>query len=88
MGRTRFLVILGVILLILGVLGLVYDRFVFERSETHKLGPLEVKVPRQDEVRVPRVIAWILCGAGAASIAAGLFSGSFSLGLRSGGSSP
>ena len=79
MGRTRLFVILGVVLLILGLLGLVYDGFVLERTETHKLGPLEVKVPRQDEVHVPRLIAWILCGAGAASIAAGLF--------RSGGSS-
>ena len=86
MGRTRVLVILGVVLLVLGVLGLVYDGFVLERSETHKVGPLSIKVPTQEEVRVPRVIAWILCGAGAASIAAGLFTGSFS--LRSGGSSP
>jgi len=74
MGRTRLLVALGVVLLVLGILGLVYDRFVFERTETHKLGPLSLEVPTQDEVRVPRLLGWVLCGVGVVSIGAGLFS--------------
>jgi len=76
MGRTRILVIVGVALLVLGILGLVYDRFVFERTETRKLGPLSLEVPTQEEVRVPRLVAWILCGAGVVSIGTGLFKGS------------
>jgi hypothetical protein len=76
MGRTRILVIVGVILLVVGILGLVYDGFTLERTEKHKVGPLSIEVPTQDEVRVPHLVAWILCGAGVASIAAGLFAGS------------
>jgi hypothetical protein len=73
MGRTRVLVILGLILLVLGILGLVYQGITLERTEKHKVGPLSIELPTQDEVHVPRIVGWILCGAGAASIAAGLF---------------
>jgi len=67
------LVLIGVALLVLGGLGLVYDRFVFERTESRKIGPLSVELPVQEEVRVPRFVAWALCGAGALSVGAGLF---------------
>ena len=77
MARTRLLVIVGVILLVVGILGLVYEGMSFQRTESHKLGPLEVKVPTEDRVTIPKWLAWTLCGAGAISVAAGLWGRKF-----------
>jgi hypothetical protein len=53
--------IVGIILIIAGVLGLVYQQFSFTRETAQaKLGPLELSVKEKETVNVP---LWVSLGA-------------------------
>ncbi|MGH7846620.1 MAG: hypothetical protein ACREQW_15840 [Candidatus Binatia bacterium] len=56
--------ILGLILIVAGILGLVYQNFTYTK-ETHdaKIGPLELSIAEKETVNVPQ---WLAIGAIAA----------------------
>ena len=53
--------ILGIVLIVAGLLGLVYQQFSFTRETTQaKIGPLELSVKEKETVNVP---FWLSVGA-------------------------
>jgi hypothetical protein len=61
----RFVVILGVILLILGVVGLVHPIFTYhQQEEVAKIGPVKATVNEEKTVQVPAAVSILLLVAG------------------------
>ncbi len=61
----RFVVILGVVLLVLGVVGLVHPTFNYhQQEEVAKLGPITTTVDQRKTAQVPPLISIMLLVAG------------------------
>jgi hypothetical protein len=61
----RFVVILGVILLVLGVVGLVHPIFTYhQQEEVAKIGPVKATVNEEKTVQVPAAVSILLLVAG------------------------
>jgi hypothetical protein len=61
----RFVVVLGVILLVLGVVGLVHPIFTYhEQEEVAKIGPVKATVNEEKTVQVPAAVSILLLVAG------------------------
>jgi len=61
----RFVIILGVILLVLGVMGLVHPIFTYhQREEVAKIGPIQATVNEEKTVEIPAAVSIVLLAAG------------------------
>ena len=61
----RFIVILGVVLLVLGVIGLVHPIFTYhEQEEVAKIGPMKAIVNEEKTLQVPAAVSLVLLAAG------------------------
>jgi hypothetical protein len=61
----RFVIILGVILLVLGVIGLVHPIFTYhQQEEVAKIGPLQATVNEEKTVEIPAAVSIVLLAAG------------------------
>jgi uncharacterized membrane protein HdeD (DUF308 family) len=61
----RFVIVLGVILLILGVIGLVHPTFKYhQQEEVAKLGPIKATVDEEKTVEIPAAVSITLLLAG------------------------
>ncbi len=61
----RFIIILGVILLVSGVIGLVHPIFTYhEQEEVAKIGPMKAIVNEEKTVQVPAAVSIVLLAAG------------------------
>jgi len=61
----RFLIILGVFLLVLGVVGLVHPIFTYhQQEEVAKIGPMKAIVNEEKTVQVPAAVSILLLVAG------------------------
>lgn len=61
----RFVIILGVVLLVLGVVGLVHPDFTYHKQEeVAKLGPIKATVDEEKTVHVPAAVSIVLLVAG------------------------
>ena len=61
----RFVIILGVILLVLGVIGLVHPIFTYhQREEVAKIGPIQATVNEEKNVEIPAAASIVLLAAG------------------------
>jgi hypothetical protein len=61
----RFLIILGVILLVLGVIGLVHPTFNYHhQEEVAKFGPVRATVDQQKTAQVPPAVSVVMLVAG------------------------
>jgi hypothetical protein len=61
----RFVIILGVILLVLGVVGLVHPIFTYhQQEEVAKIGPMKAIVNEEKTVQVPAAVSMLLLVAG------------------------
>jgi uncharacterized membrane protein HdeD (DUF308 family) len=61
----RFVIVLGVILLVLGVMGLVHPNFNYhQREEVAKLGPIQATVDEEKTVQIPAAVSIVLLLAG------------------------
>jgi len=61
----RFIIILGVILLVLGVVGLVHPIFTYhQREEVAKIGPIQATVNEEKTVEIPAAVSIVLLAAG------------------------
>lgn len=66
-GTQKVLLVVWILVLIAGILGLVYQEISFTRTETARLGPLELRHPVREGIRIPRPVAL-----GAIAIGAGM----------------
>jgi len=65
--------IAGAILVIVGVILLVYQGFSFtQRESVVDVGPVHVKADKERTVPIPPIIGWVVTGAGAVLLVAGL----------------
>jgi len=65
MMTKRFIIILGVILLVLGVVGLVHPIFTYhQREEVAKIGPIQATVNEEKTVEIPAAVSIVLLAAG------------------------
>ncbi len=65
--------IFGVILVIVGVILLVYQGFSFtQRENVANVGPVHINADKEKTVLVPPIIGWVVTGAGAVLLVAGL----------------
>jgi hypothetical protein len=66
MSSQKILAVVWVIVLIAGVLGLVYPEISFTRTDTTRLGPIEIEHPSRSSIEIPRPLALgaIAVGAG------------------------
>jgi hypothetical protein len=61
----RFVIILGVILLVLGVVGLVHPNFSYHKQEeVAKIGPIKATVDEEKTAQVPAAVSIVLLVAG------------------------
>ena len=61
----RFIIILGVILLVSGVIGLVHPIFTYHKQEeVAKIGPMKAIVNEEKTVQVPAAVSIVLLAAG------------------------
>ena len=68
----RFIIILGVILLVLGVVGLVHPTFNYhQQEEVAKLGPVKATVDEEKTAQVPPALSIALLVAGIALVLLG-----------------
>jgi hypothetical protein len=59
--------VVGVVLLVLGIGGLVYNQFSYTKDETKaELGPIEIKVEERKSVAIPQWLAVATLAVGAA----------------------
>ncbi len=64
--------VLGVVLLVLGVLGLVYQGFSYTRNDRKaSVGPIDISVEKTERVNVPLWASIIALVAGGAMVASG-----------------
>ncbi len=68
----RFMIVLGVILLVLGVIGLVHPSFNYhQQEEVSKLGPIKVTVDDVKTAQIPAAVSITLLVAGIALVVLG-----------------
>jgi hypothetical protein len=68
----RFVIILGVVLLVLGVIGLVHPSFSYHKQEeVAKIGPIKATVDEEKAVEVPAAVSIVMLVAGIALILVG-----------------
>ena len=61
----RFVIILGVIFLVLGVVGLVHPSFSYhQQEEVAKLGPIKATVEEEKTAQIPAAVSIVLLAAG------------------------
>ena len=61
----RFVIILGVILLVLGVIGLVHPTFTYhQQEEVAKIGPVKATVNEEKTAQIPPAVSIALLVAG------------------------
>ena len=61
----RFVIILGAILLILGVIGLVHPAFTYhQQEEVAKVGPIKATVDKEKTAQIPAAVSITLLIAG------------------------
>ncbi len=61
----RFVIILGVILLVLGVVGLVHPSFSYHKQEeVAKIGPIKATVDEEKTAQVPAAVSIVLLVSG------------------------
>jgi hypothetical protein len=61
----RFVIILGVVLLILGVTALVHPSFSYHKQEeVAKIGPLKATVNEEKDVEIPAAVSIVMLVAG------------------------
>jgi uncharacterized membrane protein HdeD (DUF308 family) len=61
----RFVIILGVILLVLGVIGLVHPTFTYrQQEEVAKIGPIKATVEQEKTAPIPAAVSIALLIAG------------------------
>jgi Flp pilus assembly protein CpaB len=61
----RFVIILGVILLVLGVIGLVHPTFTYhQQEEVAKIGPVKATVNEEKTAQIPPAVSIVLLVAG------------------------
>ena len=68
----RFMIVLGVILLVLGVIGLVHPSFNYhQQEEVAKLGPIKATVDDVKTAQIPAAVSITLLVAGIALVVLG-----------------
>ena len=68
----QFLIILGVILLVLGVIGLVHPTFTYhQQEEVAKIGPVRATVNEEKTAQIPAAISITLLVVGIALVVLG-----------------
>ncbi len=68
----RFVIVLGVVLLVLGVIGLVHPNFAYhQQEEVVKLGPIKATVDEEKTAQVPAAVSIALLVAGIGLIVLG-----------------
>jgi uncharacterized membrane protein HdeD (DUF308 family) len=68
----RFIIILGVVLLVLGVIGLVHPIFTYhEQEEVAKIGPMKAIVNEEKTLQIPAAVSIVLLAAGIALVLLG-----------------
>jgi uncharacterized membrane protein len=66
MGNTKFKIILGVALIVIGAAILSYGHFTYKSQEKIlDIGPLQATAERTRNVNLPPIIGWVLIGSGA-----------------------
>jgi hypothetical protein len=70
---VRVTLILGVVLLLLGVIGLVYEGFtVTHEKKIVDIGPIQATKKEQQTIPIPPIVSWVAIGGGAILMFAGL----------------
>jgi hypothetical protein len=70
---VRVTLIIGVVLVILGVVGLVYEGFtVTHEKKVLDIGPIQATKKEQETIPIPPIVSWVAVGGGAILIIAGL----------------
>ena len=65
--------ILGVVLVLLGVIGLVYEGFtVTHKKKIVDIGPIQATKKEQQTIPIPPIVSWVAIGGGAILMFAGL----------------
>lgn len=68
----RFVIILGVVLLVFGVIGLVHPSFSYHKQEeVAKIGPIKATVDEEKAVEIPAAVSIVMLVAGIGLILAG-----------------
>lgn len=61
----RFILVLGILLMLAGVVGLVHPRFTYNSTEeVAKLGPMQANVTREKTVELPLALSILLLATG------------------------
>jgi len=61
----RFILVLGILLMLAGVVGLVHPRFTYNSTEeVAKLGPMQANVTREKTVEMPLALSILLLATG------------------------
>jgi len=69
---VKALLLIGVVLVILGVVGLVYEGFtVTHEKKIVDLGPIQASKKEQQTIPIPPIISWVAIGGGVILIFAG-----------------
>jgi hypothetical protein len=70
---VRVTLILGVVLVLLGVIGLVYEGFtVTHEKKIVDIGPIQATKKEQQTIPIPPIVSWVAIGGGAILMFAGL----------------
>jgi hypothetical protein len=70
---VKITLIIGVVLVILGVIGLVYEGFtVTHQKKVLDIGPIQATKKEQETIPIPPIVSWVAIGGGAVLIFAGL----------------
>ena len=65
----RFLLAIGILLVLLGILGLVKPTFTYhQKQEVAKLGPIQATVDEEKTVEIPKAVSIVVALAGLAVI--------------------
>jgi hypothetical protein len=69
---VKALLLIGVVLVILGVVGLVYEGFTVthEKKIVH-IGPIQASKKEQETIPIPPILSWVAIAGGAVLIFAG-----------------
>jgi hypothetical protein len=69
---VKALLLIGVVLVILGVVGLVYEGFtVTHEKKIVDIGPIQASKKEQETIPIPPILAWVAIAGGAVLIFAG-----------------
>jgi hypothetical protein len=69
MNKQKFIIILGVVLIIIGAAILVYGHFTYKTQETVlQIGTLKATAETSRTVPLPPIIGWVAIGCGAVAL--------------------